>query len=142
MTMANIKTLVAVPQPESAFIDDEAMRIAEHAITSIRTVNTTFLHSSELLVREACVAAYNAGRRHAEDEANLIAATVDTINDRRVQRFVHAAVLGAMDAANLSELRIDLHRQAAIFDVATLRMHTEKSNNTVVFVRELRAPGG
>lgn len=106
-----------IPQP--AFVDDIALQIADRALTAIRTatgITGTAPATLAALVQEACVAAYNAGRKHSDAEGELIQEAMDNLNSARARRLIESAVASVMEVAGTHVLHIDMRKAATVFE--------------------------
>lgn len=123
-----------INNPQPAFVDDIALQIADRAVTAINTAaGASYLIPATMAshVREACAAAYAAGREHSDAEGALVQDAVDQINDARVGRLLESAVASTMEATGTHTLHLDLRHSASVFERQGLTV--EHIDGTVVY---------
>ena len=125
-------------KPEApVFVDDEAMQIAERAITALSTVAQMLPCEPgatwQQHLREACAAAYNAGRRHSDAEHELIHDATADIAERRASIEHNALVASLLEAAGVQALCVNLAAVAGVFDRVSLTAHVEDAGRSVVY---------
>ena len=117
--------MTTMTNTQHKFVDDIALQIAERAIANL-TVTTALSNDLSApwaqLIREACVAAYSAGRQHGNDEAAVLYEVTDELNNRRTANLLKSAIASSMAAAKLDYMRVNLFDAAAIFDTHELNI--------------------